>query len=245
MARTVEDVALMLTAMAGYDPKDPASADVPVENYAAALGSSIRGLKVGVLRSWYESVTDAPVVTAVDAALGVLAELGADVVDVAIPSIELAACAQVISLSEAYSYHAADLADTPALYAPVLRNRLKSGGLFLAHEYVNAQRARQILKDEVAALLKDVDVLITPSNPKTAPTFEASYAEPLRRGPSFTAIFNMTGLPALSIPCGFDETGLPIGLQIAGRPFAEAVVLQVGHAYERAAGWYMRHPALP
>jgi len=244
MARTCEDVALMLGAMAGYDRKDPASARVPVEDYTAALGSSIRGVRIGVLRSWWEPVTDATVTNAVNAALNVLTEMGAEAMDVAIPSIELAACAQVISMSEAYAYHAADLTETPEKYAPTLRNRLKSGGLFLAYEYVNAQRVRQILKQEAAALLKDVDVLVTPSNPKTAPTFGASYAEALRRGPSFTGLFNMTGLPALSIPCGFDEAGLPIGLQIAGRPFAEATVLQVGHAYERAAGWYTRHPAL-
>ena len=86
--------------------------------------------------------------------------------------------------------------------------------------------------------------MITPTTPKTAPTFEQAYSETFRRGPHYTSLYNMTGLPALSVPCGFDSAGLPIGLQIAGRPFAEATVLQAGHAYERASGWYTRHPVV-
>ena len=245
MARTCEDVALMLSAMAGYDAKDPASADVPPEDFTAALGSSIRGMRVGVLRSWYESSASASVIAAVDAALEVLTGMGAAVRDVDIPHIELVKSAQVINSAEAYAYHAADLAETPEKYPPLLRSSLSSGALYLAHEYVNAQRARQILKQEVAALLKDVDVLVTPTFAKTAPTFAQAYADQRRRlSVSYTSLYNMTGLPALSIPCGFDDAGLPIGLQIAGRPFAEATVLQVGHAYERAAGWHTRHPPL-
>jgi aspartyl-tRNA(Asn)/glutamyl-tRNA(Gln) amidotransferase subunit A len=244
MTRTVEDAAIMLGAMAGYDPKDPASANVPVEDYTAALGKSIKGLKVGVLRSWYEGVTNAEVNAAVDSALDVLRSLGAETVDVEVPSMAYAQSISVIMLSEAYSYHQGDLAATPELYAEPLKNRFLAGALFLAYEYVNAQRARQILKEDTAAVLKQVDVLISPTSPSTAPTFEQSYKEAFRRGPSFTGFYNMTGLPALSIPCGFDSNGLPIGLQIAGRPFAESTVLQVGHAYERAAGWYTRHPAL-
>ncbi len=244
MARTVEDVALMLTAMAGYDPKDPASAQVPTEDFTTPLGSSIRGLRVGVLRSWYEDGCEPGVVSAVDAALEVLAGLGAVVSDVELPHIQLAKCSPAIMLSEAYAYHAADLAETPELYAAALRNRLTSGALFLAHEYVNAQRARQILKEEAAVVLKQVDVLATPTTAKTATPFATAYEEAWRRGPSYTSLYNLTGLPALSVPCGFDEGGLPIGLQIAGRPFDEATVLQVGHAYERAVGWHTRHPAV-
>jgi aspartyl-tRNA(Asn)/glutamyl-tRNA(Gln) amidotransferase subunit A len=244
MARTVEDCALMLNALAGYDPKDPASARVPVEDYTAGLGKSIAGTRIGVLRSWYEPATDPEVTAAVDAALETFTSLGATVTDVEIPHIEFTACNPVIMLSEAFAYHEADLRETPELYAPQLRDRFLLGGLFLAYEYVQAQRARQILKTEAEAVLREVDLLITPTTPKTAPTFEQAYGETFRRGPHYTSLYNQTGLPALSVPCGFDSTGLPIGLQIAGRPFAEAAVLQAGHAYERAAGWHTRHPEI-
>ncbi len=244
MARTCDDLALMLNAMAGHDAKDPASARVPTEDFTATLGAGISGLKIGVLRSWYEPDTATAVTAAVDTAYRVLKDLGAIVTDVEIPNVSLAASISAIMMPEAYAYHAADLAETPEKYAPQLRARLASGGLYLADEYVSAQRARQILKQDVAELLKDVDLLVTPTAAKTAPGFDTAYAEAMRRGPSYTGLFNMTGLPALSVPCGFDETGMPIGLQIAGRPFAEATVLRAGHAYEQAAGWHARHPEL-
>jgi aspartyl-tRNA(Asn)/glutamyl-tRNA(Gln) amidotransferase subunit A len=242
MTRTVEDCALMLNALAAYDPKDPASARVPSEDYTAGLGQSIAGTRIGVLRSWYEPDTDPEVNAAVDAALATLQSLGATVTDVEIPHIAYAASSSAIMLPEAFAYHEADLRESPEMYAAPLRNRFLLGGLVLAHEYVQAQRARAILKDEVESVLHEVDLLVTPSTPKTAATFEQSYAETFRRGPGYTSVYNMTGLPALSVPCGFDSSGLPIGLQIAGRPFAEAAVLQAGHAYEQAAGWHMRHP---
>jgi aspartyl-tRNA(Asn)/glutamyl-tRNA(Gln) amidotransferase subunit A len=242
MARTVEDVALMLAAIAGYDPKDPASARAPADDYTTPLTMGVRGLRVGVLRSYYEERSKPYVVAAVDAALGVLEELGATVSDVTIPHIELAKVSSAIMLPEAFAYHAPDLLETPEKYPPFLRNRLRSGALYLAHEYVNAQRARQILKQEFAEALRQLDVLVTPTRGDTAMTFPEAY-EDYSRGPSYTTIYNLSGLPAISIPCGFHE-GLPMGLQIAGRPFDEATVLRVAHAYEQATGWYLRHPAL-
>jgi aspartyl-tRNA(Asn)/glutamyl-tRNA(Gln) amidotransferase subunit A len=244
MTRTVEDAALMLNAMAGYDPKDPASAKAPVEDYTAGLKSGVRGLRVGVLRSWFTPLADPGVAAAVNDAAKLLEGLGAEIVEVDVPHIDLAVVNSIILLSEAYSYHAKDLAETPELYAAQLKDRMLSGALFFASEYVNAQRARMLLKQELAEALKGVDVLISPTSPKTAPTFEGAYGEAMRRGLSFTGLYNLTGLPAMSIPCGFDDEGLPIGLQIAGRPFDEATVLKVAHAYERSAGWYTRHPAI-
>jgi aspartyl-tRNA(Asn)/glutamyl-tRNA(Gln) amidotransferase subunit A len=243
MARTVEDVALMLNALAAYDPKDPASANVPAEDYTLSLGRSIKGMRVGVLRSWYTPTADEAVAETVEAALVTLKELGAEVVDVEIPHIGYTAVSSAIMMPEAYAYHQADLMETPEKYAPQLRARLLSGGLFLAHEYVNAQRARQILRQEVAETLRGVDVLVSPTSAQLAPTFEESYTSAMRRRQSYTGLYNMTGLPAISVNCGFVD-GLPVGLQVAGRPFAESTVLQVAHAYERAAGWYTRHPAL-
>lgn len=232
----------MLNVLAGYDPLDPASARVPTEDYTAGLDKGVAGLRIGVLRSWYEATSEPEVIAAVDAALETLSGLGASIVDVEIPSIEFTKAISVIMMPEAFAYHEADLRETPELYGPALAPRLLTGGLFLAHEYVQAQRARAILKEETASVLREVDLLITPSTPKTAPTFAQAYDEAWRRGPSYTGLYNMTGLPALSVPCGFDSAGLPIGLQIAGRPFAEATVLQAGHTYERATSWHTRHP---
>ena len=243
MARTVQDVAQMLNGMAGYDPKDPASANVPAEDYTLPLGRSIKGMRVGVLRSWYTPTADAVVTDTVEQALSTLAELGAEVVDVEVPHIRYTAAISAIMMPEAYAYHQADLMETPEKYAPQLRSRLLSGGLYLAHEYVNAQRARQILRQEIAEALGSVDVLVSPTSSQLAPSFEEAYASTNRRRPSYTGLYNMTGLPAISVNCGFVD-GLPVGLQIAGRPFAESTVLQVAYAYERAAGWYSHHPSL-
>jgi aspartyl-tRNA(Asn)/glutamyl-tRNA(Gln) amidotransferase subunit A len=244
MARTCEDLALMMSALAGYDRHDPAAADVPAEEFRAGLDRGVRGLRIGVPRSWYAPTVSAEVGAAVDAALEVFRGLGAAVVDVELPSVALGMAAQSMIVAEGYSYHAGDLAAVSDLYSPGLRNRLSSGALMLASDYLAAQRAREVLKAEMATLLTEVDLLVSPSNPTTAPTFEQGARDALRRGPGYTGLYNMTGQPALSIPCGFDGSGLPIGLQIAGRPFADRTVLRAGHAYERAAGWYTRHPAL-
>lgn len=244
MARTVADCATLLNAMAGYDPLDPASAREAVEDYTATLNDGVAGMRIGVLRSWYAPDTREDVVTAVDVALDVLRGLGAQVRDVQIPSIAFTSLYQTIMLAEAYAYHGPDLRESPQLYGPLLRNRLAMGGLILAHEYVNAQRARAILIEDVRSAMQDVDLLLTPTSARTAPTFEQAYKETLRRGPSFTGLYDMTGQPAISIPCGFDDAGLPIGLQLAARPFAESTLLRAAHAYERATDWTTRHPTV-
>jgi aspartyl-tRNA(Asn)/glutamyl-tRNA(Gln) amidotransferase subunit A len=243
MARTVRDCALLLTAMAGFDAADPASARVPAEDYARDLDTGVRDLRVGVLRSYYEPTAAAAVGKAVEEALAVLGDLGARVVAVEIPHVELTKVYSVIMLSEAYAYHAPDLAERPDAYAPTTRERLRAGGLSFAREYLDAQRARQLLMDEVEEALRSVDLLVTPTRGETAMTFAEAY-EDYTRGPSYTHLYNLTGLPAISVPCGFDERGLPIGLQLGGRPFDEATVLRAAHAYERATAWHRRHPDL-
>src|SRR5581483_12323423 len=168
-----------------------------------------------------------------------------EVRDIEWPTLRFAPVNSMLITVEAFAYHEADLRATPEKFAPQLRNRMRSGGLYLSSEYVQAQRARRLMCDEATALLREVDLIALPSSPRTAPTFAEAYALPGARRPTgFTGPFNMTGLPALSLCCGFDACGLPIGLQLAGRPFDEATVLRAGHAYERAAGWHSRHPAL-
>ncbi len=243
MARTTEDAALMLQGMAGYDPKDPASAATPVGDYTADLKTGVKGLKIGVLRSWFEPGTEPAALAAVNAAIETLKGLGATIVDIEIPSVDFVPCQRIIMLAEAYAYHAATIKATPELYPTWLRDRFQIGGLFSAEEYINAQRARQILTSDTLKLMKDVDVMLSPTRGGSALTFEDAYIDYFSQA-SYTSLGNMTGQPALTIPCGFDDKSLPFGLQIMGRPFDEATVLRVGYAYEQAAGWYKRHPAL-
>ncbi len=241
MARTCPDLALLLTAMSGYDPQDPGSAQRPAEDFSLGLDQGIRGLRIGVLRSWYETA-DAPVITAVDQAAQVLQSLGAEVREVEIPHLELSACLWGLLLAEAYAYHADPLSTRPECYPAWLRNRFLLGKLFSAEEYLMAQRARRLLIEETQAVMHQVDVLLSPTRGGTAMTFDQAYQDYFAQV-SYTGFYNMTGFPALSILCGFDQ-GLPIGLQLGGRPFEEATLLRVGHTYEQVAGWIQHHPTV-
>jgi aspartyl-tRNA(Asn)/glutamyl-tRNA(Gln) amidotransferase subunit A len=242
MARTVEDCALMLQALAGHDPADPASSRAPVDDYVSGLGRSIRGLRVGVPRAYFFDGVDAELGAAFEASMRTLEQLGATVREVVIPSIDTAWAFLVILLTEAFAYHERDLRERPQLYGDVLRERFQAGGLVTAGEYVQAQRLRSRLRAEMNDALKTVDVLVTPTmlGPATpfAKAFDPSFGVPK----SNTAPFNVTGLPALAVPCGFASSGLPLSLQIAGRAFEEASVLRVGHAYEQATDWHTRRP---
>ena len=149
-----------------------------------------------------------------------------------------------ILLAEAFAYHERDLRERPDLYGEVLREKMLAGALVTASEYVQAQRLRARLTDAMAAVLRRVDVLATPTTPKPAPTFAAVHDPGFPFARSNMAPFNMTGLPALALPCGFSASGLPLSLQLAGRPFDEVTVLRVGHAYEQATAWHRRRPPL-
>lgn len=245
MARTVEDLALMLQVLAAYDPLDPASADVPAPDYLSEMRRGVSGMRIGVMRSWYEDRTHPDVVAATDSAAAKLAELGAELVDIEVPGIELERVQGIIMSVEAYAYHKADLAERRDLYPESLRNRFLSGALYTGDEYVNALRAKAVLTASVRRVMDEakLDLLLSPTRGKTALTFEEAY-EDYGGAVSFTGLFNLTGQPAISIPCGFGSDAMPIGLQLAGRPFAEGTVLAAAHAYEQASDWHTRHPAL-
>jgi aspartyl-tRNA(Asn)/glutamyl-tRNA(Gln) amidotransferase subunit A len=244
MARTVEDCAYLLQALAGHDPADPASSREPVGDYVTPLGRGIRGLRVGVPREYFFEGIDPEVEKAFEQALATLRQLGATVEDVEIPSIQAAAANMVILLAEAFAYHERDLREHPERFGELLRERMLAGGLITATEYVQAQRLRARLQADMAAVLRRADVLATPTSPKPAPTFATVYDPEYGSPRGNTGAFNMTGLPALAVPCGFTASGLPISLQLAGRPFDEATVLRVGHTYEQATEWHKRHPGL-
>ena len=242
MARTVEDCALLLQALAGHDTADPASSRHRVDDYVANLGGGVRGVRIGVPRNYFFEGADPEVERAFEEALGTLRRLGADVRDVRIPSLAATPSFMLIMLAEAYAYHERDLREHPELYGEVLRERMLAGGLITGAEYMQAQRIRSEICDEVAAVLRDVDVLATPTSPKPATPYAVATDPEFGFPRSNMPPFNITGLPALALPCGFSSSGLPLSLQLAGRSFEEALVLRVGHAYEQATEWHRRRP---
>jgi aspartyl-tRNA(Asn)/glutamyl-tRNA(Gln) amidotransferase subunit A len=245
MARSVEDCAWLLQGLAGHDRLDPASSRAPVADYLATLGDGIAGLRVGVPRAYFLEGVHPDVATAFEQALETLRRLGATVVDVEIPSIWDAPAFMAIMLAEAFAYHERDLRERAHLYGDGLREKLLAGALVTATEYVQAQRLRARLHAEMLEALGRVDLLATPTVPVPAETFEAALTPDAPFPKSNMAPFNMAGLPALALPCGFAANGLPVSLQLAGRPFDEATVLRAGHAYERATDWHRRRPPLP
>jgi aspartyl-tRNA(Asn)/glutamyl-tRNA(Gln) amidotransferase subunit A len=244
MARTVEDCAYLLQPLAGHDPLDPASARVPVDDYVAALGGDVRGVRVGVVRNYFFEGVDPEVERAFEAAMATLRGLGAEVRDVQIPSLKATHSFLLIMLAEAYAYHERDIREHPELYGEVLRERMLAGALVTGGEYLQAQRIRSQIREETAAVLRTVDVLATPTTPRPATPFAQAYDPEFGFPRSNMPPFNITGQPALALPCGVSSSGLPLSLQLAGRPFEEALVLRVGHAYEQATSWHTRRPPM-
>ena len=242
MARTAEDCAYLLQAMAGHDAADPASSTRPVDDYVGALEGNVRGLRIGVPRNYFFEDADADVVRAFEDALGELRKLGAEVRDITIPSFDLARSFFLILVTEAFAYHEHDLRTRPELYGEMLRERIMTGALVTASEYVQAQRVRMQVCADVAAVMKTIDVLATPTAPKPAATFKVMYDPELAFPRSNMPPFNLTGQPTLALPCGFSDSGLPVSMQLAGRAFEETTVLQLGHAYQKATDWHTRRP---
>lgn len=248
MTWTVEDTAFMLQAIAGHDPKDPTSSHAPVPDYSAALREDIKGLTIGVPRHFFfadDPRIDRDTLTVVDTALQTLAALGACVEEITIPSLQHAGAMQpVIMLSEAFTYHERPLRRTPELFGDMVRARFRMGGLFTSADYVQAQRVRAVLKRECAAALQKVDLIASPTMSTPAPPFAGMDAMTTARRISFTGPYNLTGMPAISVPCGFTPEGLPVGLQLAGKPFDEPTVLRAAYTYQQHARWFEKRPAM-
>jgi aspartyl-tRNA(Asn)/glutamyl-tRNA(Gln) amidotransferase subunit A len=248
MTWTVEDTALMLQAIAGHDPKDPTSSRAPVPDYTASLKRGVKGLTIGMPRHYFfdtDGGVDPETVGVVDAALAELERLGARLREVRIPSLHFAGAANnVIMLSEAFAYHRHNLQSQVQNYGKIVRTRFLVGGLFTSADYVQAQRVRSRVKREMGEALRRVDVLAMPTGLKPATALKDLDPMSTMMSRSLTAPCNESGLPAISVPCGFSDTGLPIGLQIAGKPFDEPTVLRVAYAYEQAGGWTETRPKL-
>jgi aspartyl-tRNA(Asn)/glutamyl-tRNA(Gln) amidotransferase subunit A len=253
LTRTVRDTALVMNAIAGYDRSDPASVDESVPDFSAGLDAGVAGMTVGVPTNFFTDRVDSEVEAAVATAVGVLEGLGALVCEVAVPLPEYILPTEWgLMLPEASAYHQEMLREKADLYTADVRLFLEVGEFVLATDYIKALRARTLVQQAWRDLFAGIDVLVAPT--LTAPA--ASADDPMLRWPDgttesateayvrFSAPANVTGLPSLSVPCGFTESGLPIGMQIMGGPFAETTLLTVGHAYESATTWLGRRPSL-
>ena len=249
ISRTVEDAAITLGAIAGHDPKDPYTWDTPVPDYRVALDGDVRGMRVGVISEIMGSdLVEPEVRDAVSKAASVLGELGATVEEVSIP---LAAAATPVSGAllgvEPAATHGKWVRERLQDYGHDNRIGLLVGSIMPAQAYYKAQQLRSMIREQVHAALDIYDVLVLPTSGKPAPEVEddpviTSKETSARLGFLFTRIFNLASAPALSVPCGFTSGGLPIGMQIGGRPFGDDVVLKVAHAYEQATPWHTRRP---
>ncbi len=247
LARSAEDIALFLQVIAGFDPEDPGSEDAPAPDYRAALTGGIAGLRLGLVEAWHAGDGVHPDVgPAIAAAVDVLRGLGAVIEPVALSSLrDYTDCKTTISIAELYAIHEHDLKTRPQDFGRILRNRVLPGALIRAEDYVQALRWRTALAREQALALKRCDALVSAGALNVADPADPALPDRLVSSPSITMPFSVGGLPALNIPCGFSRAeGLPLSLQIAAAPMAEATVLRIAHAYQQATDWHSRHPDL-
>ena len=252
MTRTVRDTALVLNTIAGYDSRDPWSVDTPVEDYTHGIENGVEGLRIGVPNEYFFDLIDAEVSRAFDQASRVLEGLGAQVERVSIPILERSlAISGSIMMPEAAAVHIDHLRNRADDIGNDVRDRLETGALTPATDYIVAQQARRLFNRELAEVMTDFDLLLTPTVALGAPridqpsvTIEGSTLPAVAVLARLTRPFNISGIPTVTVPSGFTEDGMPIGLQIAGRAFDEATVLRAAYAYEQATDWHSRRPTL-
>jgi aspartyl-tRNA(Asn)/glutamyl-tRNA(Gln) amidotransferase subunit A len=252
MARTVGDAAALLNVMAGYDPKDPTTRRDAVPDYLAALSGGLKGIRIGIPHDGFMAPMEPDVGAAIQDALGVLKREGATFVDVRLPPVDpVVGAHRAIIFAEAATAHEELIRTRAADLSDEVRPLLQAGLFVTASQYLCAQQSRKKTIAAYREAWKSFDVLITPSSPIAAPPIGATTARlgdrdiPLVRAfLDLTLPFNLTGQPAISVPCGFTKAGLPIGLQLVGRPFDEATLFRAAAAYEAVTGWHSRTPAI-
>ena len=247
MAWTAEDCAILLQAMAGHDPSDPASADRPVPDFRAELGLSVRGLRVGVVRHFFETDNSASPATrkGIDDALAWFAAEGATVREVKLSPLEVYnACTFVILMAEAYAIHEPWLKTARGSYGEIFRDRASLGGLMRATDYVQALRRRRDLCQEAAMAMEDLDLLVNASQAGEAPRIVDMTKWAFFERPALTTPACLTGFPAMSVCTGTGLGGLPVAMQLIGKPWAEATLLRAAHAYEQSHPWRLQRPAI-
>ena len=243
MCRGVGDAALLLQAIAGYDPLDTASVDAPVPDYGQSLRAKVSALRLGIPRSIFYEKLDPEIEAAINRAIELLRKLTAGLHDVHLPDYQIL---PVIG-AEAYTYHTHYMAKTPDLYQRETRGRLEQGAKVTAEVYIQARRELDRARRAVREVFAGVDLLVTPTTPVPPASITESTGIEAPRPGIFslrnTLPFDVYGLPTISVPCGFTSSGLPIGLQISGPHFGEQRVLALAHAYEQATDWHTRRPA--
>jgi len=245
LAATVGDAAAVLQVIAGYDPLDVGSAEIPVSDYASGLGEATKALRVGVPRAYFFDDLDDEVGAAVEQALVVIRTLVAEIHDVRI----VVTADRTVQAAESFAYHADYVARTPELYQAETLRRIRSGENISAGEYIQRRRELEQERRRAREFFAEVDLLVTPTMPIPAPAIADLKKDPAALRPAElrllrnTRPFNVWGLPAISVLCGFTKSGLPVGMQIAGPHWREGMVLRLAHGYEMATEWHKRHPA--
>ena len=247
MTRSILDASLMLQAIAGYDPDEVTSYDMPVPDYAGALQNS-RGprLRIGVARAFFYDALDPQVKDAVDRAVSVFMKLGAEIHEVAVP----VSSDRTVILAEAFAYHSRSIATNPELYLPETLSKLRLGATIDMATYMKARLGLDQLRRTATKIFSNVDVLLTPTTPVPPPEIDelpSTFDEIMANDAVLwrnTRPFNLLAFPTISIPCGFTDAGMPIGLQLSGSPWQEAQLLQCAHAYEQVTNWHTRRPMI-
>jgi aspartyl-tRNA(Asn)/glutamyl-tRNA(Gln) amidotransferase subunit A len=249
MTRDVRDAAILLTIIAGEDSKDPCTSSEPVPDYETLLDDDVEGMRIGVPTNFYRDDVSSAVYSVVGRAVSSLEGLGASIHEFELPFVEYSRPLTSIIIScEAASCYETSLEKHPDAFSNWARARMTAGSLISAVDYIQAQRARMKITKEYLHLFKKIDVIVTATTPITAPPIGASTVQydgkvvsPNSVFLRLTALFNLVGFPAISVPCGFEQ-GLPVGLQIAAAPFQEGLMLRVAHAYERKQEWRSKRP---
>ena len=246
MARTAEDCAIILNAVAGHDPADPSSSPAPMEDFTTGIADGIKGKRIAVIRHFWERdwKFHAALAPAMDEAIAAFRELGAEVEEIELRVLQYYQDVKVVTAeSELLSIHLRNLIARPQDFGQDFRARILPACLFTSEDYVRASRERRRITAEMAGHYKRFDLFVT-ANTSAAPRLDAHDPAAFYVTPALTTPFNVTGGPALALPCGFTDDGLPLSLQIAGRPLDDALVLRAGHAYERLTGYWQRRPEL-
>jgi aspartyl-tRNA(Asn)/glutamyl-tRNA(Gln) amidotransferase subunit A len=247
MAWTAEDCGLLLQGMAGPDPEDPASVDRPIPDFTAELGKGVKGLRIGVVRHFFERDHRASDATraGIDAAMDFFRKEGAEVRDITLSSAaDYHAIGYLIMITEAFTLHGPWMRERFMDYGELFRDRVSLAATVSGPDMIQATRRRHMLCREMAAAMENLDIIVSASQPGEAPRIDSVPKWANMEKPSFTMPFNVTGFPAISICTGFGEGGLPVAMQLAGKPFTEPTLFRAAHAYETAMKWRARRPAM-
>jgi len=242
LAASVEDAAIILQAVAGYDPLDSSSAEVPVMDYVSAAKEGAKTLRVGIPRGYFFENLDSEVSSSIELAIMGIRTLVKQIQDVELD----VPTDRTLQAAESWAYHAGSVAKNPDLYQPETLRRIRTGESVTAADYIQKRRELEESRRKIRQVFADVDLLVVPTTPIPAPSIEELKTDPGKLRPAElkllrnTRPFNVWGLPAISVPCGFTHSGLPMGLQIAAAPWRENLVLRLAHAYEQATAWHKR-----